>query len=162
MVCRLGIPFGTHQLKELEEYSHKLASLNVLVDMKEHIDLLDTTSGHYNVFIKVDTGYHRAGLEAERLNTITELARYIQKSSTCSFLGLYSHAGHSYDQSTKEDVRKVACEERDAMVRVRRALEEAGIGVEVVSCGSTPACSLNEDWEGITEIHAGNYCCFDR
>ena len=130
--------------------------------MKEHIDLLDTTSGHFNVFIKIDTGYHRAGIEAERLSAIIELASHIQKSSTCSFLGLYSHAGHSYDQSSKEDVRKVACEERDAMVHVRRALEEAGIRVEVVSCGSTPACSLNENWEGITEIHAGNYCCFDR
>lgn len=149
-------------MKDLEEYSRKLAALNVLIDMNEHIDLLDTTSGHYNVFIKIDTGYHRAGIEAERLSTIIELAKHIQNSHTCSFLGLYSHAGHSYDQPTKEGVCKVAREERNAMVHVRRALEEAGIPVEVVSCGSTPACSLNEDWEGITEIHAGNYCCFDR
>lgn len=48
------------------------------------------------------------------------------------------------------------------MVHVRQALEKEGIPVSVVSCGSTPACSLSDDWEGITEIHAGNYCCYDR
>lgn len=48
------------------------------------------------------------------------------------------------------------------MISVRKMLETNGISVPVVSCGSTPACTLSEDWEGITEIHAGNYCCFDR
>lgn len=50
----------------------------------------------------------------------------------------------------------------DAMVKVRKALEAQSIPVQVVSCGSTPACSLSDNWEGITEIHAGNYCCYDR
>ena len=159
---RLGIPFGTHQVKDLESYSKKLDALNVLVDMKEHIDMLEKTDGHYNVFIKIDTGYHRAGLASSSPQPIIELAQYIQQSHTCSFLGLYSHAGHSYDQTTKEAVRRVAQEERDGMVSVRRALEAVGIAVKVVSCGSTPACCLNDSWEGITEIHAGNYCCFDR
>lgn len=162
VIFRLGIPFGTHQLNDLEKYSKKLTSLNVLVDMKEHIDMLEKTDGHYNVFIKIDTGYHRAGLDSSHPQPIIELAQYIQRSRTCSFLGLYSHAGHSYDQPTTQDVRRVAMEERDGMVRVRRALEAEGIQVAVVSCGSTPACCLNDDWEGITEIHAGNYCCYDR
>ena len=48
------------------------------------------------------------------------------------------------------------------MVKVRKALEAQSIPVLVVSCGSTPACSLSDNWEGITEIHAGNYCCYDR
>ena len=48
------------------------------------------------------------------------------------------------------------------MVRVRRILESEGIAVPGVSCGSTPACSLSDEWAGVTEIHAGNYCCFDR
>ena len=48
------------------------------------------------------------------------------------------------------------------MVRVRKELERNGIKVAVVSCGSTPACTLSDDWTGVTEIHAGNYCCFDR
>ena len=46
--CRLGIPFGTHQLRDLEEYSHRVKSLNLLIDMKEHVDLLNKTMGHYS------------------------------------------------------------------------------------------------------------------
>lgn len=160
--CRLGIPFGTHQLRDLEEYSHRVKSLNLLIDMKEHVDSLNKTMGHYNILIKVDTGYHRAGLDAAKPDAIVALAKYVQDSSVCHFLGIYSHAGHSYNQKSKEDVCRVAREERDAMVRVRKELERNGIKVAVVSCGSTPACTLSDDWTGVTEIHAGNYCCFDR
>lgn len=109
---RLGIPFGTHQLHDLEEISKKIKVLCVLVDMKEHIDLLEKTDGKYQVFIKIDTGYHRAGLDASKYEPIIELAKYINQSKNCSFLGLYSHAGHSYDQPTIEDVKRVAYEER--------------------------------------------------
>lgn len=80
--------------------------------MEEHIDLLEKTDGKYSVFIKIDTGYHRAGLDATHPEPILRLARRIMSSSNCQFIGLYSHAGHSYDQSSIEDVKKVACEER--------------------------------------------------
>lgn len=108
----LGIPFGTHQLHDLALISKRIQTLCVLVDMEEHIDLLDTTDGTYSVFIKIDTGYHRAGLDAYKTEPILKLARRICSSPRCTFLGLYSHAGHSYDQSSVEAIRRVAKEER--------------------------------------------------
>lgn len=80
--------------------------------MEEHVDLLEKTDGKYSVFIKIDTGYHRAGLDATKPEPILRLARRIVNSPNCKFIGLYSHAGHSYDQSSVEDVKKVAYEER--------------------------------------------------
>ena len=84
--CRLGIPFGTHQLRELEEYSHRVKSLNLLIDMKEHVDLLNKTMGHYSILIKVDTGYHRAGLDAAKPDAIVALAKYVRTAVYAIFL----------------------------------------------------------------------------
>ena len=112
IIYRLGIPFGTHQLHDLEIYSRRINTLCVLVDMKEHIELLNRTNGRYSVFIKIDTGYHRAGLDANKPESIIDLAKAIQESPVCSFLGLYSHAGHSYDQPSVEEIKRVAREER--------------------------------------------------
>lgn len=112
---RLGIPFGVHQLHDLASISKRIKTLCVLVDMEEHIDLLEKTDGKYCVFIKIDTGYHRAGLDANSIDSIVKLAKRILNSRTCSFIGLYSHAGHSYDQLTTENVRRVAREERGSL-----------------------------------------------
>ena len=109
---RLGIPFGTHQLPELAEYSKRIRSLNLFVDMEEHVSLLESTDGVYHLFIKIDTGYHRAGLDASVPEPIVSLAKRIVRSRNCSLLGLYSHAGHSYDQPSIEEVKRVAREER--------------------------------------------------
>ena len=74
-------------LADLAEYSHKIEHLNLLVDMKEHIDLLDTTNGKYGILIKIDTGYHRAGLDYANTQAIIDLAWYAEKSRSASFLG---------------------------------------------------------------------------
>ncbi|KAK8791001.1 hypothetical protein WA158_005632 [Blastocystis sp. Blastoise] len=158
----LGIPFGIHHIKDLETYSKKIRQLNVLVDDKEHIDFLRNTNGHYHVFIKIDTGYHRAGISCEKLQQIINLIQYIQSCPTCEFEGIYSHAGHSYDQESIEDIQQVANTEKECMQTLSKYLKEASFPCPVVSCGSTPACSLYTNWEGITEIHPGNYCCYDR
>lgn len=82
------------------------------MDLEEHVSLLENTNGHYNLFIKIDTGYHRAGIDASDFESILKLATRITRSPNCTFLGLYSHAGHSYDQPSVEDVIRVAREER--------------------------------------------------
>lgn len=50
----------------------------------------------------------------------------------------------------------------ETMSKLVEQLEKDGIHCNTVSCGSTPACSLYKNWKGITEIHPGNYCCYDR
>jgi D-serine deaminase-like pyridoxal phosphate-dependent protein len=41
-------------------------------------------------------------------------------------------------------------------------LRDKGIQFETVAVGSTPSCSLQTSFEGITEIHPGNYIFYDR
>lgn len=50
----------------------------------------------------------------------------------------------------------------DRMVAVSKAILKATGLTSEVSVGSTPACCLCDNWDGVTEMHAGNYCCFDR
>lgn len=112
------------------------------------------------VFLKVDCGYHRAGVDPDRAESVA-LAVATADDRHLELSGILTHAGHSYQCENAEGIRAVAREERDTMVRFARRLADAGVAVPDVSVGSTPTMALATDLEGITEARPGNYVFFD-
>ena len=97
------------------------------------------------LFIKVDTGYGRAGIKFnspafERLaSEIFEL----EKESVVEMVGLYSHAGHSYSHETEEASLQTLIHEMEELERAAgRAAELLGPGHPpkklILSVGATP------------------------
>ena len=113
-----------------------------------------------DLFLKVDCGYHRCGVEPERREAF-EIPRRIMDASHLRFSGILTHAGHSYHSRSLEELRALARHERDVMVEFAAALRAAGIAVPVVSIGSTPTISMVEHLEGVDEARPGNYIFFD-
>jgi D-serine deaminase-like pyridoxal phosphate-dependent protein len=114
----------------------------------------------FPVFLKVDCGYHRAGVDPA-LEESTTFASRVARSPHLMFEGLLTHAGHAYRCGSPEEVRQVAEQERSVMARFAAKLRSAGVLVPEVSAGSTPTCCAAQDWTGVTEIRPGNYAFFD-
>jgi len=112
------------------------------------------------VFLKVDCGYHRAGVDPERGDSVA-LARRIADSPWLALRGVLTHAGHAYRCRDRDEIRRVAAQERDRTVAFAERLRESGLEIAVVSIGSTPTMSVAEDLAGVTEIRPGNYVFFD-
>ena len=85
-----------------------------------------------HVFLKVDCGYHRAGVNPSSPASLG-LARFLSDSPSLAFDGLLSHSGHAYAQSSPEGIRRVAEEERAVMVEFAGTLRAAGIEVRRLS-----------------------------
>jgi len=134
--------------------------LAVLVDCPEAIDLLERSSENMTAFLKVDCGYHRAGVDPTS-EIAMGLARRLQDSATLTFGGLLTHAGHSYSCADPDSIMTVAHQERDVMVEFAERLRAAGVEVPVVSIGSTPTMSVVDSLRGIDEIRPGNYAFYD-
>eukprot|EP00741_Cyanophora_paradoxa_P021688 tig00000241_g20934.t1 len=120
----------------------------------------------FHAFIKVDTGYRRAGVEY-RSALLIELAKAVAASKAVRLTGIYSHAGHSYAAESAPAAHAAAREEAERMVEACGRLREAGVEVPVVSVGSTPSASCCEEYPrpppGTTlEIHPGAYVFYDR
>lgn len=115
---------------------------------------------HLEVFLKVDCGYHRCGVEPHTKEAF-EIPRRIHAASHLRFAGILTHAGHSYHSRTLEELRRIAEHERDALVEFAAALRHENIPVPVVSIGSTPTISTVEHLEGVDEARPGNYIFFD-
>ena len=88
-----GIPICKSKLPTIETLRNKMVDLNgdihLLVDNMGHIDMLKSSETKWSVFIKVDTGYHRAGVTCDDQGV--SIAARVIKSTNLSLKGLYSH-----------------------------------------------------------------------
>jgi D-serine deaminase-like pyridoxal phosphate-dependent protein len=115
---------------------------------------------HLNLFLKVDCGYHRCGVEPINPEA-TEIPRRIANASNLRFAGILTHAGHSYNCQTKSEVLALAKHERDLMAGFGEALRKEVGPVPIVSIGSTPTVTNVDHLDGIDEVRPGNYIFFD-
>jgi len=142
----------------------KRATLRLVVDSPEAVEALceglRRRVRDVHVWLKVDCGYHRAGVDPASERAL-ELARKIRDAKELVFDGLLSHSGHGYRERTPEGRRRVAEEERRVMAELAERLRDAGVEVPGVSVGSTPATTAAESLEGVTEVRPGNYVFFD-
>ena len=150
-------------VKRISERTH----LNVLVDHPNTVDPLGAfckdVGFALDVLVKVDCGYPRCGIDPESPAAIT-LVKKIHESPNLNFKGILTHAGHSYNVTTVAEVKTIAKQEQDVMIRFAKTLiaESPDLSPEVVSIGSTPTARLADTFqEGITEIRPGNYAFFD-
>jgi D-serine deaminase-like pyridoxal phosphate-dependent protein len=113
-----------------------------------------------DVFLKVDCGYHRCGVEPH-LPEARAIPRLIRDSPSLRFAGILTHAGHSYHARSHEELLALARHERDLMCAFADELRAGGVEVPVVSIGSTPTITHVDHLGGVDEVRPGNYIFFD-
>lgn len=113
-----------------------------------------------DVYIKIDTGYHRTGLGPDEMPVITELARVVAGSPMLRLKGLITHAGHTYGAASVDEVRSIYLSSAAILNSVKDRLGESG-SLLVRSYGDTPSCSILEEFPGIDEIRPGNFVFYD-
>jgi D-serine deaminase-like pyridoxal phosphate-dependent protein len=159
-----AIPIESGKFAEAIEIVKSGVKLNVLTDDLESSQSLNEAAKNagvkLSVFLKVDCGYHRVGVEPHIPEAI-EIPQFISESSNLHFAGILTHAGHSYNVRTVAEVVEIAGQERDRMVAFAEKLRSLGIEVPCVSIGSTPTISHIDHLQGIDEIRPGNYIFFD-
>lgn len=112
-----------------------------------------------NVFLKVDVGLRRCGVDPLSAGAIA-LAQRVEPLGLTLF-GLLSHAGHAYGAGSPDAIRGIARQELDILANFRQALEKQGIAVPRLSIGSTPTALANAGFAGVDELRPGNYIFLD-
>ena len=141
------------------------ATLRLVVDSPAAITALERelsgTREPVHVWLKVDCGYHRAGVDPAG-DAALNLARRLRDSKYLAPDGILCHSGHAYHQRTRDGLRAIAEEERSVMAGLAARLADAGVDCPGVSVGSTPAMSVVENLDGVTEARPGNYVFYDH
>lgn len=160
-----AVPIAVTRLEEAVAIGRSLDSLHLLLDHESAFEQMSACARAKGVrlssFLKVDCGYHRAGVDPESEGSVA-LALRMARSAEVDFRGILTHAGHSYHSTNPEEIKAVAETERSVMARFADKLVRAGAPPPEVSVGSTPTISLGDSLEGVTEARPGNYVFYDR
>jgi D-serine ammonia-lyase len=143
-----GIPLPTSQISRLARIGKELGpgSISVLVDHPAQVEQLsrfyEIAQFPPQVFIKIDTGYHRAGLPPSALNKNGMLGKLsvLEAAGHAAFLGLYSHSSLSYNDTTPKHAMNNLAGEIDGCIK---ALEANGSSLPqtrelTISVGASP------------------------
>lgn len=159
-----AVPVEPGKFVEAVELLKSCERFSLLTDDLETAALLNESARRAGVtvdlFLKVDCGYHRCGVEPQSAAAF-EIPRFIVEASNLRFAGILTHAGHSYHARSKDELLSIARHERDLMTEYAETLRTAGLPVPVVSIGSTPTVTHVDHLEGIDEARPGNYIFFD-
>jgi D-serine deaminase-like pyridoxal phosphate-dependent protein len=111
-----------------------------------------------DVLLKVDCGYHRVGVAPERA---PEAAQRLAELPGIALRGVFTHAGHAYLASGRDEVERIARSEGEILVAAAGELRARGLPIEDVSVGSTPTARGAMSVAGVTECRPGNYVYHD-
>jgi D-serine ammonia-lyase len=179
-----GVPIPQSAVPRLLHLASKLNpfTLSVIVDnqdafSKYHAQAHDAPIG---VYIKIDTGYQRAGIKTSS-SKFPSLVESVVSKVGKGFKGFYSHYGHSYHGSSEDDAAHGLIEELKGLESATQAVPSSFKGPLVLTLGATPTAtaaqnllssssSKSQEAKGLlealkkkftVELHAGVYPLLD-
>lgn len=158
----IAYPLSSAQkLKRVEKLLNQ-ADITLTVDSTEQATIINNYfSSQYkvDVWIKVNSGLNRIGVEPN--DEVIELARHIQTLDALNLNGVFTHAGQSYAATSIDEIKHIAKEEVNAVVKSAELCEGEGISIKHRSVGSTPTFEHAIKLKGITEVRPGNAVFYD-
>ncbi len=159
-----GIPLPPSQVHRLAHFGKKLgpSSISILVDdvsqLPAAIVFKEIAGFPLHVFIKVDTGYHRAGLstDTENFRRLVQAVFSIESNETGFLAGFYSHAGHSYGgdsaiSAMETLVAEIAGLEKAASEADSLRLSPSSGPQYILSVGASPTTTSIENLQGTAD-----------
>ena len=157
----IAFPVNILEIERINNLA-KTIKLNLLIESLETINFLDEKLKYkVDVWINIDTGYHRDGIGWEDSDKFVKLADLVKRSDKVKLKGILTHAGHSYKARTKAEILAVHRDTVNKMSKVQEKLNEEGYSDILISVGDTPTASVADDFSLIDEIRPGNFVFYD-
>lgn len=156
----VAFPINVRELDTIQDLAGRL-SLNILVESPQTVRWLDKhLRNRVGVFIKVDVGTRRTGIDITDPERVEECLRVIKHADKLGIRGFLSHAGHTYDAQSIDLVQAIYRDSTSALQRLKMQFEK-DYGPLIVSYGDTPSCSIIEAFDNIEEVRPGNFIFYD-
>ncbi|MCA9874155.1 MAG: alanine racemase [Anaerolineales bacterium] len=156
----IAFPVNLRQLAELNQLAEQV-NLHLLLESVDAAERLSAGLRHaVAVWLKIDVGYHRTGLDWQDMAAVTAVARTVDTLPRLHLAGLLTHAGYRYQTGGAAEAQAVYGQMVNRMNAVRDGLRAVGLET-AVSVGDTPTSSLVEQFTGVDEIRPGNFVFYD-
>jgi D-serine deaminase-like pyridoxal phosphate-dependent protein len=156
----IAFPANLHEIGDMNSLAAKIR-INLLVENEYSLSfLLKELSAPVGMYIEIDTGYHRTGVDAIKTLRLDQLLGRMKNNSLVTFKGFLSHTGQTYAATSGKEILS---RHTDALIKMRSLKEyyQSDWPDLEVSLGDTPACSVCDNWNGADEFRPGNFVFYD-
>lgn len=122
--------------------------------------LNDHLTNPVGIYIKVDTGYHRTGIDPADTREIARILNAVGRAQQLTLKGFYTHSGHTYEAKTTKRIEQIHEQSVQSLSKLRNLFRKDHPGIKL-SIGDTPSCSWIKDFGEIDEIRPGNFVFYD-
>ncbi len=133
------------------------ADVMVIVDNEKNIEALDRAAREkgvrLRVLVEVNVGMNRAGVEPGE--PVLDLARKIVTCEGLQFSGVQTWESHALCITDPDEKQQVVADGLRKLTHSAQMCRDAGIPVDIVSCGGTGTYWISAFQPGVTEIEAG-------
>jgi D-serine deaminase-like pyridoxal phosphate-dependent protein len=156
----IAFPLNIRELPEIQEIASKI-KLNILISSSAQLQNIDICiNSPIGFFLKIDTGYHRAGIDYRMTDEIDELLKISSTNPLLSFKGFLSHFGNTYGAKNINDIIAIYHSGIQKLLALKTKYQKKYPEI-IISIGDTPSTSLIEDFGKIDEIRPGNFVYYD-
>ena len=155
----IAFPVNILEIEKINALALK-TNLNLLLDNSFTISALDKKlNAKAGIFVKIDTGYHRTGVDVTNYTEIERLVYQIKQSDNLNFKGFLTHNGSTYNAKNKEEIIQIHEQSLNKLISLKSNLNISSD--YIISIGDTPSCSIASNFTGIDEIRPGNFIFYD-
>jgi D-serine deaminase-like pyridoxal phosphate-dependent protein len=147
-----------NEINTLADHNH----LELLVESPETVEFLQKNLRLLTeVWVKIDVGAHRAGLNWQNKEEIISLVNGILHCDKLILRGFLAHDGRTYHARSLDEIKNLYKESGAHLNEVSKWFEESRKSAFGISVGDTPGCWLSDDLGNVDEIRPGNFIFFD-
>ena len=156
----IAFPFNIWEMDKINRLASKI-TVNLLIASSETVDYLThNLNEKVGIFIKIDTGYHRSGLQENDEAEIYKILELCLQCKNTDFKGLVTHSGNTYSAQSRDEILTIHDQTVEKINHLKKNLLRHKNDI-IASIGDTPGCRLSENFEGIDEIRPGNFVFYD-
>ena len=156
----IAFPLNILEIKNINRLASKI-NLGITVENIEAAKFLtEKATSPLAVWIKIDTGYNRTGIDASD-NTLIESV--IQQISQCRILnlkGFLTHTGQTYETTSTGEIFSRHFDALLKLKSLKNRYSSTFTNIEI-SMGDTPSATICTNFAGVDEIRPGNFVFYD-
>lgn len=152
----LAMPINVQESTAFKEITERV-NLSVQVSHEAHVAFLQQCAKPLDVYIEIDLGQNRSGVQVDDQESIEQLLSAISSHSHLTCQGFYAHNGSTYQASSAVEIRML---HENALAKLAGLKIQFGRQLQVVM-GDTPGCSLASCFSEVDVITPGNFIYHD-
>lgn len=156
----IAFPLNINEIKDINSLSASVYLYLTIENEDALLALERELTNNVGIYIKIDAGYGRTGIDWRNTEKIKALAEKTEKCSKTTLTGLLIHSGHTYQARSTKEITDIHRSSIHKLSEIRKQINKDSNSLKL-SIGDTPGCSLADDFYDADEIRPGNFVFYD-